>query len=151
MTTLYLFGGWLRPYSVAYLGVNLEWIHQLCIGKCKERGSLCSSSTRRSKSLLWQKRRSWSRIKAGHEVLVMAWQLECQHLASDSVAKRTWLKKPVRPLKPKLPPNLHPVEGDAREDDDKDFDEDDQIDWASYPGNLFRDQIRQCHTSVKEV
>jgi len=70
----------------------------------------------------------WTRIKAGHEVLVTAWQLECQRLASEGVAKRTWPKKPVRPLKPKLPPNHHLVDGDAGEDDEDDFDEDDQID-----------------------
>ncbi len=45
---------------------------------------------------------------------VMAWQLECQCLALAGVAKRTWLKKPVRPLKPKLLPNLHPVDGEQQ-------------------------------------
>jgi len=70
----------------------------------------------------------WVKIKAAHEVPIMTWQLECQRLASEGMAKRTWPKKPVRPLKPKLPPNLHSVDGDAGEENDEDFDEDDQID-----------------------
>ncbi|KAG6843378.1 hypothetical protein H0H93_001208, partial [Arthromyces matolae] len=61
----------------------------------------------------------WTKIKVNHEANVKIWEQTCADLASSGVPKRSWPKKPVRPLKPKVAAGIEEPQDDNDGDDEE--------------------------------
>ena len=65
----------------------------------------------------------WGKIKADHEKNVEAWESDCQRFAAENIPKRSWPKKPVWPLKPKLPSTVEVIPEGEEEINEEDEDD----------------------------
>ena len=112
-----LFNGKAQVLSSDEFTTKIQVAHRRCKDKALKRAENAQKRESR-KQVQSQIEEEWKVIKAEHEKAVEEHLAQCETLKNQGIPKKNWPKKPVQPLKPKVPALLQMAEGSGNDEDE---------------------------------